>query len=183
MAWTLVEVVDLVLGLVDNSLVERAPHGRYGLLETVRQYSWERLQETGEAEAVCRRHRDWYLDLAERADPRLRGPEQVTWLERLEAEHDNLRAALTYSMTEAGGAEAMLRLAGALHWFWFLHGHWSEGRTWLERALTREHEVPRALRPKASRGATSSPGDKATMPARQNSGSGGSYSAASWATR
>jgi len=147
------EVFELVLGLVASSLVERATQGRYGLLETVRQYSWERLQETGQADEVRRRHRDWYLDLAERADPRLRGPEQITWFERLEAEHDNLRVALTYSMADAGGAEDTLRLAGALTWFWFIHGHWSEGRTWLEGALTREHAAPRAIRPTGISGA------------------------------
>jgi len=150
------QVFDLLLSLVDRSLVvadERSAQMRYGLLETVRQYGWERLQETGDAEAVRRRHRDWYLDLAERADPRLRGPEQLTWLEALAAEHDNLRAALTYSMADAAGAEAMLRFTGALTWFWFLHGHWSEGRTWLEGALTREHEAPRAIRPTGISGA------------------------------
>ena len=150
------QVFDLLLSLLAKSLVvadERSAQTRYGLLETVRQYGWERLQETGDAEAVRRRHRDWYLDLAERADPRLRGPEQVTWLEALAAEHDNLRVALTYSMADTAGAEATLRFTGALTWFWFLHGHWSEGRTWLEGALTREHEAPRAIRPTGISGA------------------------------
>src|SRR5713226_5481995 len=91
------EVLDLLTSLVEKSLVlyeERGGEGRYRLLETVRQYARDRLLEAGEAEAVRGRHLGFVLRLAEEAEPKLSGPEQVVWLDRLEAEHDNLRAAL-----------------------------------------------------------------------------------------
>jgi non-specific serine/threonine protein kinase len=105
------------------------------LLETVRQYGRDRLQKSGDAGDVQRRHCEWYLDLAERADTKLRGNEQDVWLNHLETEHENLRAALTWSKTAKDGAESWQRLAAALEWFWFMNGHWSEGRRWLEEAL------------------------------------------------
>src|SRR5205823_7140008 len=114
------EVLDLLASLVEKSLVlyeEREGEGRYRLLETVRQYARDRLLEAGEAAAVRGRHRDWFLALAEQAEPELRGPEQVVWLERLEREHDNLRAALAWSGAQGEG-EAGLRLGGALKRFW-----------------------------------------------------------------
>src|SRR2546421_4211466 len=87
------EVLDLLTGLVEKSLVlyeEQGGEGRYRLLETVRQYARDRLLEAGEAEGVRERHRNWFLALAEQAEPELRGPEQGAWLDRLEREHDNL---------------------------------------------------------------------------------------------
>jgi predicted ATPase/DNA-binding SARP family transcriptional activator len=108
--------------------------GRYRLLETVRQYARERLFEGGEAGAVRGRHRDWCLSLAERAEPKLLGPEQDEWIERLEREQDNLRAALEWCV-ESEAAEAGLRLAGALWWFWQVRGCLSEGRERLEKLL------------------------------------------------
>ena len=90
-------MLDLLTALVEKSLVlaeERAGEARYRLLETVRQYARDRLLEAGEAAAVRERHRDWFLALAEAAEPELRGAGPGRWLERLEAEHDNLRAAL-----------------------------------------------------------------------------------------
>ncbi|MBI3961283.1 MAG: tetratricopeptide repeat protein, partial [Deinococcus sp.] len=128
------QVLELLGRLVGKSLVERPGEGeRYWLLETVRQYGGEKLQEAGEEASVRRRHRDWYLALAERAEPELWGGEQRVWLERLETEHDNLRAALTWSQVE--GSEAGLRLAGALSWFWDRRGYRNEGRAWLEGVL------------------------------------------------
>ncbi|HEY6072315.1 MAG TPA: LuxR C-terminal-related transcriptional regulator, partial [Anaerolineales bacterium] len=129
------EVLGLLLQLVDRSMVisgERSGQSWYRLLETVRQYAWERLVETGEADEMRRRHLTWYLALAEQADGKLRGPEQQVWLARLEAEHDNLRAALEWGEKDRDEAENGLRLAAALFWFWQLHGHWSEGRRWLD---------------------------------------------------
>ena len=151
------DVLDLVTRLVDKSLVlydEPGGRPRYRLLETVRQYSLGRLEATGETATVQRRHRDWFWRFAEGADRQLRGPEQEIWLERFEAEHDNLRGALEWSRRAQDAAEAELRLAGALYWFWFTRGHWAEGRRWLERALERGDEAsPRAL-PKVFHAAT-----------------------------
>ena len=133
------DILDLLTRLVDKSLVvfdERNGQARYRLPESVRQYGRERLQESGEANDVQRRHRDWHLDLAERAESQSRGHDQDAWLDRLETEHDNMRAALAWSKSAEEGVEAWLRLAGALSWFWYANGHWSEGRRWLEDALS-----------------------------------------------
>jgi hypothetical protein len=107
------------------------------MLETIREYGADRLREAGEAIAVRDRHLDFFLGLAEEAEPRLHGREQLAWLARLEAEHDNLRAALEWSGAEARHAEAALRLAGALAWFWNMRGYLNEGRRWLEELLER----------------------------------------------
>jgi non-specific serine/threonine protein kinase len=132
-------VLDLLARLVDRSLVlvQETAGGstRYRLLETVREYGRDRLQEAGEEERTRTRHRDVYLQLAETAEPNLQGPEQSVWFDRLEAEHDNLGAALEWCKT-AGDPEYWIRLAGALWRFWEVRGYWSEGRTWLEGALT-----------------------------------------------
>ena len=91
---------------------------RYRLLETVRQYGGDRLEESGESGDLKRRHLAWYLEIAERATPKLRGPEQELWLERLETEHDNLRAALAWGRTDAQSADAWLRLTE----YWTIFG-------------------------------------------------------------
>jgi hypothetical protein len=135
-------VLDLLTRLVDKSLViyEEPGHreARYRLLETVRQYSLERLQEHGEEEELGTHHLAFYLRLAEAAEPRLRGPEQVEWLDRLETEHGNLRAALECS--QQTDAEIGLRLAGALVCFWRLRNHLREGRERLSAVLSRQEE-------------------------------------------
>ncbi len=151
------DVLDLLTQLVDKSLVvaeTQAGEARYRLLETVRQYGRERLAAAGETARATLRHRDWFLQLAERADPEMLGARQKTWLARLETEHDNLLAALECSRAEPDGAEAFLRLAGALMWFWFIHGHWREGRRWLESAVARSDDAPPAALPAAIGGAT-----------------------------
>jgi tetratricopeptide (TPR) repeat protein len=130
-------ILDLLTQLVDKSLVvveTQRGATRYKLLETVRQYGQERLSESGEVVAMRKRHRDWYLAWAEHVGGKLRTAEQEVWVERLRVEHDNLRAALGWSM-EIGGHEPGMRLASALAWFWYVDGHWSEGRKWLEQAL------------------------------------------------
>jgi len=130
------EAVDLLTQLVAKSLVAiEADTARYRMLETLREYALERLVAAGESEQVRGRHRDFYLALAERAEPELRGAEQRIWLGRLETEHDNLRAALAWSLSSED-AGALLRLAGALWRFWHVRGHWHEGQQWLERGLT-----------------------------------------------
>ena len=140
------DVLNLLTRLVDKSLVVADDHdgaSRYRLLETIRQYAREQLLQAGaaEAKAVRGRHVAFFLALVEQAAPALRGGEQVVWLARLEAEHDNLRAALQWTRQPAGmsvplgGPEVSLRLAGGLARFWYLHGYWSEGRGWLRPAL------------------------------------------------
>lgn len=146
------DVVDLLTRLVDKSLViaeEQDGDVRYRLLETVRQYGWERLLAAGESADVQMRHRGWYLALAERAEPELHGPNQGLWLDRLETDHDNLRAALASSLGEQAGTETGLRLAAALHWFWFLRGYINEGFGWLERGLARPGVAAAPIRAKA----------------------------------
>ena len=131
------EILDLLSLLVEKSLVwmnEREGEARFRLLETVRQYGWEKLLETGAAEDIRERHANFFLALAEEAEPKLKGAQSQLWLERLEMEHDNLRAALRWA-ADTGKAETELRLAGTLWWFWLRHGHLSEGRRWLEATL------------------------------------------------
>jgi predicted negative regulator of RcsB-dependent stress response len=111
--------------------------GRHRLLETVRQYARDRLLETGAAEAARARHRDHFLAFAEAAEAKLTGPEQAAWYERLEIEHDNLRAALEWSLADPEGAEAGLRLVGALGRFWEVRGHIAEGWVLATSMLTR----------------------------------------------
>ena len=142
------DVLDVLTRLVDKSQAvfdERHGHARYRLLEMVRQYASEQLSGVREEADVRTRHREWCLRLAQQANPELRGPNQRVWLERLEAEHDNLRAALKWSKTEKGGAEVEAQLVGALWWFWFLHGHWNEGRRRLEEVVTMSGASPSAL--------------------------------------
>ena len=143
---------DLLWGLVEKSLVvaKRGDEGtvRYRLLEPVRQYALEKLEASGEAEANRRRHAEFFLALAEEAEPKLWGPDQVVWLKRLEVEHDNMRAALSRSI-ERGEDELAVRLAGALRWFWHGQGHYGEGRRWLEEALSRDSRASVAARAKA----------------------------------
>jgi non-specific serine/threonine protein kinase len=144
------DVLDVLTHLVDNSLVVvdmQRDQTRYRLLETVRQYGQARLQDADDAPQVRRRHRDWYLGLAERADASVRGPDEETWLARVETEHDNLRAAIEWTKAQPG-AEAEVRLARALEWFWYLLGYWTEGRARLEEAIARSAGVPPAYLPK-----------------------------------
>ncbi len=146
--------VDILAHLVEKSLVVFHAHERrYGLLETIRQYSEERLIASGYAAWMREQHGAYYLHLAEQAEPLLRGREQRAWLERLEGEHNNLRAALEWSKTAEDGSERLLRLAAALWRFWHVHGYWREGRQWLEEALAKAPGAPLPIRTKALFGA------------------------------
>jgi non-specific serine/threonine protein kinase len=132
------EVLDLLSQLVDKSLVavmQRSGEARYRLLETIRQYAQEKLQEFGEAAHMCRAHRDWYARLAEQAKAETLEARQGSWFERLEAEHENLRAALGWSL-EQQEAETAARIGAGIFRFWLLRGYISEGRLWMERALS-----------------------------------------------
>ncbi len=133
-------VIDLLGSLVDQSLLTRVddPDGesRFVMLESVHAYAKQQLLAHGETEAYGARHADWCLDLAERAEQRLVRDVDTSWLDALEAEHDNLRAALGWSLDPAGDrAGHALRMAGALWLFWYYHSHLSEGRRWLERSV------------------------------------------------
>jgi predicted ATPase/class 3 adenylate cyclase len=131
------EILDLLTQLVNKSLVisdhESDTEARYHLLETIRQYARERLLEAGGGEKVRDRHLAYYLKFAERTEPELRGPDQVSWLDRVEKEVDNIRAVLEWALET--NIEAGLRIASALLWFWHIRGGKSEGIDWLERAL------------------------------------------------
>jgi len=132
-------VLDLLSRLVDKSLINVAEHerdgvARYRLLETVRQYGQERLLDSAEAAAVRRRHVRFFLRLAEEIEPRINTAERRKWLGRLADERGNLRAALRYAI-EMKEPEIALRLAGAIFWFWFHRGDWTEGRKWIAEAI------------------------------------------------
>jgi predicted ATPase len=119
--------------------IRAAGEPRVGLLETIREFALERLAEAGELDSTRRRHAEHYAVLAEQAHAQLYGPAQLAILDRLEAEHDNMRAALTWSLDpQADDAQRVgigLRLVGPLAAFWHQHGHSTEGRRWLQRAI------------------------------------------------
>jgi tetratricopeptide (TPR) repeat protein len=150
-------VLDLLSRLVDKSLLvaeEARGEGRYRLLETIRQYARDRLLESEEAAEALRRHRDWYLALAEQAAPEFfRGIESGDWLDRLDQEHDNLRAALQWSEDESSESRSGLRMATALWRFWEIRGYLIEGRGWLERMLAATAGDSSVLRANALTGA------------------------------
>ncbi|MFD1496287.1 ATP-binding protein [Streptosporangium lutulentum] len=132
------EIVDLVIGLVDKSVLvrEEYPSGvRYRLLETIRQYGRDRLRESGEEEDLRRRHRDWCQGLVARAEQEWFGPGQVRWFARLRGEHSNLRAALDFCLTARGEAERGLAVATAMRFYWIAAGFLHEGRCWLDPLL------------------------------------------------
>jgi predicted ATPase/DNA-binding SARP family transcriptional activator len=125
------DIIDVIASLVDKSLVTATGEHevRYRLLETVRAYAGERLAEAGEADLVRAAHAAFFLALAERAEPELRARDQLAWLNRLSAEHDNCSAALRHVIA-AGDVRTALRLVGALAWFWITRGYDTEAATW-----------------------------------------------------
>lgn len=135
------EVLHYMSALVDKSLVQQQANiqhePRFTMLETVREYALERLEESGELERLRRRHASYFLDLAGEEERASQGPLQKAWLDRLEAEHDNLRAALAWSLTSQSDTEMGLQLTGALSHFWYVREHHSESRMWLQNALER----------------------------------------------
>jgi predicted ATPase/class 3 adenylate cyclase len=132
-------MLDCLASLVDKSLLRQEEHGdeeaRFVMLETIREYGLECLEVSGATEAVRARHAQYFVGVAEAAEPRLTTAEQGMSLQRLEMEHDNLRAAVAWALARGEG-EVALRLAGALAWFWNLRGYLSEGRSWLDDALS-----------------------------------------------
>jgi tetratricopeptide (TPR) repeat protein len=129
-----VQLLDLLISLADKNLVvadEQGGETRYSLLETLRHYALEHLRERHREAPWRGRHLMYFLALAEEAEPQLTGSDQQAWLDRLEAEHENLRSALAWSSATTGDASLGLRLAAVLWRFWWLRGYLSEGRTWL----------------------------------------------------
>ncbi|HEX5106286.1 MAG TPA: hypothetical protein VFV87_20845, partial [Pirellulaceae bacterium] len=138
-------VVDLLASLGEQSLLSSPTvvggGDRVAMLETVREFALETLVASGEAQRARYAHGAYFLGLAEEAEPHLTGKDQIQWLNRLEAEHANLHAALEFFAGQ-GMTEQALRLAGALGGFWWRHGHFHEGRQWLERLLAVEEAHP-----------------------------------------
>ncbi|MFD7044904.1 ATP-binding protein, partial [Rhodococcus jostii] len=148
------DVLDVVARLVEKSILIREDAGavaRYRLLDSLREYGRQKLQDTGEDAALRRRHRDWYQWLVLRAEAEWIGPYQLEWITRLRREQSNMRDALQFCVTEPGegDAEAGLRIAAALHTLWLTHGLLSEGRCWLDRVLARNSGPPTTERVKA----------------------------------
>jgi predicted ATPase/transcriptional regulator with XRE-family HTH domain len=146
-------VLYLLGELVEQSLViantgANGNESRYGMLEPVRQYAKEKLEENEENEETRQRHAAYFLDLTDRAAQELTRAEQDAWLERLGHEHDNLRAALSW-LLEREDAEDAARLGWDLMWFWHIRGHLAEGRRWMERTLALEDSLTSTGRAKA----------------------------------
>jgi predicted ATPase/DNA-binding CsgD family transcriptional regulator len=151
------DMLDGVAGLVDKSLLRQETQAdgepRLLILETIREYALERLKASGEADAMRRKHATFFLTLAEVAYPRMFSAELSTWYKRLEIEHNNLRAALHWTL-EHQEAEMGLRLAGALSRFWRSHNHAREGRNWFKQVLAQSGaQAHTAARARALRGA------------------------------
>jgi predicted ATPase/class 3 adenylate cyclase len=145
------EVLDLLTHLVDKSLVIAEEHdgkGRYRFLETVRQYGRDRLLGSGDTDRIRSRHRDYFLALLEEAGPHIgwhAGAEQTSWLDRLEAEYDNLRAAMEWSL-QSGDMDRLLGPFKTLEEFWEVRGYWSEGLQSLEPVLLATNGTRSSLR-------------------------------------
>ncbi|MCC2627565.1 MAG: hypothetical protein K0S14_1215 [Thermomicrobiales bacterium] len=151
-------VLDVITSLVEKSLLRRldgdCDEARFGMLATIQEYGLERLAAAGEDTAARRGHAAYFLRLAERAWPAFRQRAgQEPWLNRLEAERANFRAALSW-LEESGDVLSLLRLAGSLSWFWYIRGPLDEGCSWLERAIAAPHaDVPGSLHTRAAVGA------------------------------
>jgi len=144
-------ILDIVASLVDKSLLRRREQGkgeepRLAMLETIREYGLELLGASGEMKAVRKAHAVYFMELSERAGLE-RASDSPEWLDRLEQEHDNLRAAMHWSLEDMEGCkEIALRLGGALRTFWYSRGYLSEGLDFLERALVGSDEVEEPMR-------------------------------------
>jgi non-specific serine/threonine protein kinase len=138
------EILDLLSGLVAKSLVlagERTDEVRYRFLETLRDYAAERLRDADEEAIFCERHRDWFLTLAERAEPELTGPHQAAWFDRLDRERENLRAAQSWAVAR-GDPETLVRLGAALWQFWHERADAADARELIDAIVPLVREVP-----------------------------------------
>jgi len=151
-------VLDLMSSLIDHNLVQRTEdigdEPRFAMLETVREFSTELFESSGEADALRTRHADHFIAFAERIDPRLRTGGRAPWLARMKAEYNNLRAALAWVVIERQDTVTALRLTGALPWYWYFAGQYSEGRGWINLALALPGaDAPTSARAKVLSGA------------------------------
>ena len=142
-----IDILEGVSSLVDKSLLKQeasqirdVDEPRFLMLETIREYGLESLREGEEEEETRRNHANFFLALVEEAEPKFQGSDQVVWLDRLEVEHDNIRAVLEWSLGDGKnvGARHALpqRLVGVLWWFWYIRGYLSEGQEWSEKAVS-----------------------------------------------
>jgi non-specific serine/threonine protein kinase len=142
-------ILDLVSSLVDKNLLraEIVAGGttRYGMLETIREFGLDQLAASGEAEAVRQRHAAWCVRVAEEAGPQVMGANQAHWLDLLEREHDNLRAAMSWAHQQRDESTSLV-LVEALGLFWYIRGHVAEGLRWLDQALALGPDIPSATR-------------------------------------
>jgi predicted ATPase/DNA-binding SARP family transcriptional activator len=145
-------VLEGLSALVDESLVRQretfAGEPRFSMLEIVREYALERLSASGDGDETRRRHLEHFVSFAEEAEPKLADRDQIAWFDRLEDEHDNLRAALAFALASDDPSSA-LRLAVGVRRFWQIHGYLVEGRQALESALAATPDVPSELRANA----------------------------------
>ena len=150
------DVFNALSALVDKSLVQKNEQNerqtRFTMLETIREFALEKLEQSGEIEAIRKRHTNFFLKLAEASEPALRGPQQQEWLDQLDEEHTNLNAALQWNLDQ-GNSETALRFAGALWRYWWVHGYLHEGFNWLEKALNQAEPSSTSWRARALNGA------------------------------
>jgi predicted ATPase/DNA-binding CsgD family transcriptional regulator len=152
------DVMNALASLLDHSLIQlreqEAEEPRFRMLQTLREYGLELLDATSELQSTQAAHAHIFLRLSEQAEQELRGPSQAIWIELLEQEHDNLHAALEWALEDVADKQAAarrdlaLRMSAVLWPFWEIHGHYSEARTFLERALARSEEASVSLRVK-----------------------------------
>ena len=143
--------LNVLESLVDKSLVRVRDGSRFWMLETIRDFALERLEALGEAEELRQNHAAYFFDLSEEAEPGLLGVDPKPWLDRLEPEQDNIRAALD-KLEQSGQTERALRMAGAIFEFWCLRNHWGEGWRRLQHLLELD-ETPTPARARAMAGA------------------------------
>lgn len=152
-----IDVLSVVSSLVNKSLIVQIEDGdstessmdapRFRMLATIQEFATEQLEASGEVDAVRQLHLDWLIGFAEKAEPQLTGPDQAQWLVRLDAEHDNIRAALTWA--QAHCHQEGMRLASMLWRYWATHGLLTEGHTWLCRFLDSPAHAEESVRAKA----------------------------------
>ncbi|MCC6195435.1 MAG: hypothetical protein IT518_13305 [Burkholderiales bacterium] len=134
------EGLDLLSELLDHSLVQRVDdvdgEPRFAILETVREYAQDRLEASGETLATRQRHAEWFLEFATMANSHITSARRRPWLQRLAADYNNVRSALSWLVLERPDPERALALAGALAWYWYFSGQYGEGRGWIRLAVS-----------------------------------------------